>query len=173
MSNATASSDIERAEHLPYAGSAGVKRVSIYNNGSQINAATEEKQDEIITTQEDLILAVESLPNNNFSVLIKNSIGSIINPATQDDQQGLKSVIDEAEIFRLYHLHNIDNDSNITLYSGRVKNNGTWLLIKFNLSTMTKSFANAGNNSGITNYTGAWSQRNLLIYDYLYNLVSL
>lgn len=42
MGKATAVSDLERAEHLPYGDGAGVKRVSIYNNGTQINAATEE-----------------------------------------------------------------------------------------------------------------------------------
>ena len=39
-SNATSSSDLERAEHLNYGAGTGVKRVSIYNNGTQINAAT-------------------------------------------------------------------------------------------------------------------------------------
>lgn len=42
MGKATAVSDIERAEHLNYADGAGVKRVSVYNDGAQINAATEE-----------------------------------------------------------------------------------------------------------------------------------
>lgn len=42
MSNATSVSDIERAEHLNYADSKGVKRVSVFNDGIQINAATDE-----------------------------------------------------------------------------------------------------------------------------------
>jgi len=42
MSSANASSDIERAEHLEYADSKGVKRVSIFNDGVQVSAATEE-----------------------------------------------------------------------------------------------------------------------------------
>jgi len=41
MAKATAVSDIERAEHLNYGDGAGVKRGSIYNDGSQVNAATE------------------------------------------------------------------------------------------------------------------------------------
>lgn len=49
MSEANAVSDLERAEHLAYAEGAGVKRVSIYNDGVQVNVATEEKQDTIIT----------------------------------------------------------------------------------------------------------------------------
>lgn len=48
MSDANAISDLERAEHLGYADGKGVKRVSIFNDGVQINAATEEKQDAII-----------------------------------------------------------------------------------------------------------------------------
>jgi hypothetical protein len=45
MSDANAISDLERAEHLGYADGKGVKRVSIFNDGVQINAATEENQD--------------------------------------------------------------------------------------------------------------------------------
>jgi hypothetical protein len=48
MSNPTSISDLERAEHLGYADSKGVKRVSIFNNGVQVNSATEEKQDDTI-----------------------------------------------------------------------------------------------------------------------------
>ena len=48
MSEANAISDLERAEHLNYSDGKGVKRVSIFNDGAQINAATSEKQDEII-----------------------------------------------------------------------------------------------------------------------------
>jgi hypothetical protein len=45
MSQATganAVSDLERAEHLGYADSKGVKRVSIFNDGVQANVATED-----------------------------------------------------------------------------------------------------------------------------------
>lgn len=45
MGNATAVSDIERAEHLNYADGKGVKRVTAYNDGVQVNVATETKQD--------------------------------------------------------------------------------------------------------------------------------
>lgn len=48
MSDANAISDLERAEHLGYADGKGVKRVSIFNDGVQINAATEEKQDSLL-----------------------------------------------------------------------------------------------------------------------------
>ena len=40
MSNPTANSDLERAEHLGYGESKGVKRVSIFNDGVQVNSAT-------------------------------------------------------------------------------------------------------------------------------------
>jgi hypothetical protein len=42
MSNATSVSDIERSEHLGYDAGKGVKRVSIFNDGVQVNAATNE-----------------------------------------------------------------------------------------------------------------------------------
>jgi len=45
MSNPTAISDLERAEHLGYSDSKGVKRVSIFNDGVQANVATSDNQD--------------------------------------------------------------------------------------------------------------------------------
>jgi hypothetical protein len=39
MANRT---DFNEAEHLGYADNKGVKRVSLFNNGTQVNAATEE-----------------------------------------------------------------------------------------------------------------------------------
>ena len=41
MSEATSVSDLERAEHLGYADSKGAKRVSVFNDGQQVNVATE------------------------------------------------------------------------------------------------------------------------------------
>ncbi len=48
MSDANFVSDAEKAEHLGYAGGKGVKRVSVFNDGVQVNIATAEKQDDII-----------------------------------------------------------------------------------------------------------------------------
>ena len=48
QSNANAVSDLERAEHLGYADSKGVKRVSVFNDGVQVNAATEETLQSVI-----------------------------------------------------------------------------------------------------------------------------
>jgi hypothetical protein len=41
-SGATRVSDLEAAEHLGYDAGKGVKRVSVFNDGVQVNAATEE-----------------------------------------------------------------------------------------------------------------------------------
>jgi hypothetical protein len=51
MSNPTAVSDLERAEHLGYGESKGVKRVSVFNDGVQVNAATEDKQNPLSAYQ--------------------------------------------------------------------------------------------------------------------------
>lgn len=49
MSEANASSDLERAEHLGYSDSKGVKRVSVFNDGVQTNVATEATLQELLT----------------------------------------------------------------------------------------------------------------------------
>lgn len=56
MSDASAISELERAEHLAYADSKGVKRVSLFNDGAQINAATEEKQDSIVSAIQNITI---------------------------------------------------------------------------------------------------------------------
>jgi hypothetical protein len=49
MSNATSVSDLERAEHLNYGDGKGVKRVSIFNDGDQVNVATEQTLQELLS----------------------------------------------------------------------------------------------------------------------------
>lgn len=62
MSKATSVSDLERAEHLPYSDGSGVKRVSIYNNGTQSNVATEE-------TLQSMVMSVNnSIETNGFDL---------------------------------------------------------------------------------------------------------
>ena len=56
MIDASAISELERAEHLAYADSKGVKRVSLFNDGAQINAATEEKQDSIVSAIQNITI---------------------------------------------------------------------------------------------------------------------
>lgn len=56
MSDASAISELERAEHLAYADSKGVKRVSLFNDGVQINAATEEGQTAIVSAVQNITI---------------------------------------------------------------------------------------------------------------------
>ena len=76
MSDANAISDIERAEHLAYADGRGVKRVSLFNNGAQINAATEEKQDTIVTALGESAVSATSVDASSSG---DNTIVSITN----------------------------------------------------------------------------------------------
>jgi len=64
MSDANAVSDLERAEHLGYAGGKGVKRVSVFNDGVQVNVATE-------ATQQSVLAAVQSIGGSASYRLIK------------------------------------------------------------------------------------------------------
>lgn len=72
MSNATSVSDLEKAEHLNYADGKGVKRVSVFNDGVQVNVATEAKQDDIIT----------HLPINEVGRLKTSNLPADIDPVT-------------------------------------------------------------------------------------------
>lgn len=72
MAQATSVSDLERAEHLNYADGKGVKRVSMYNNGVQVNAATADNQ-----------------TNGNQKTQIVNASGTTISSITHGDMTHL------------------------------------------------------------------------------------
>lgn len=70
MSDANAISDLERAEHLGYADGKGVKRVSIFNDGVQVNAATEETLAGLLATK------LDDVSTSNITYVGKAAIGS-------------------------------------------------------------------------------------------------
>lgn len=72
MSEANFISDAEKAEHLPFADGKGVKRVSAYNDGVQVNIATEE------TLQAVLSASGGSLPYDSVSVDTSNPTSIVI-----------------------------------------------------------------------------------------------
>lgn len=55
-----------------------------------------------------------------------------------------------------------DFEDGTTLYVGKVKSDGTWLLQRFNGGAMR--YANLSNNSGVPSYSSAWSSRAALNY---------
>lgn len=90
MGKATAVSDIERAEHLNYADGAGVKRVSIYNDGVQVKGATEDKQDSQITLETALNALVTAL---NSTVTTNDKIHLLL----QQIRDGIQMPVDYVE----------------------------------------------------------------------------
>jgi hypothetical protein len=57
-----------------------------------------------------------------------------------------------------------DYASGTTLYIGKVKSEGTWLLQRYNTTTGEMRYANLSNNVGVATYTSAWSGRTGLVY---------
>ena len=128
--------------------------------------ATEAKQDDIIT----------ELQNRVFQ--LTNSLGSIINPATQGNQETLNSLITEAFLDKFYLPHDYDYlTSSTVFYEGRARCDGSnkWIIIQYDKTggTETRRFANLSNNTGIESYAAAFEQRTLLNYTYLYQLTNL
>lgn len=91
MSQATganAVSDLERAEHLGYADGKGVKRTSIFNDGVQINAATEEtlqktaekpSDTEYVWTDGNLTQKIETYSDRTVTTVYTWSSGNLTN----------------------------------------------------------------------------------------------
>lgn len=61
-----------------------------------------------------------------------------------------------------YQVNNLEDGS--TIYIGKTKHGGIWLIEKFVDSTGVKTYANHSNNSGVLTYEDAWSGRAGLTY---------
>lgn len=62
-----------------------------------------------------------------------------------------------------YGVNNLD-DSTSTIYIGKTKTGGIWLVEKFDESTGAKTYANHSNNGLIADYSDAWTNRATLTY---------
>jgi hypothetical protein len=61
-----------------------------------------------------------------------------------------------------YQTNNLEDAA--TIYIGKTKPNGTWLVEKFVQSTGAKTYANLSNNGSVTSYSDAWTNRATLVY---------
>lgn len=61
-----------------------------------------------------------------------------------------------------YQTNNLEDGS--TIYVGKTKSDGTWLVEKFVKSTGVKTYANLSNNGSVTTYSDAWTNRTTLVY---------
>jgi len=68
-----------------------------------------------------------------------------------------------AGVFGPYALNDFADGS--TLYLGKVKSDGTWLLQKYDQVIGSMRYANESNNAGVTTYTSAWGNKSTLNYD--------
>jgi len=66
-------------------------------------------------------------------------------------------------VFSSYALNDFENGT--TLYLGKVKSDGTWLLQKYDQGTGVMRYANESNNAGVTTYASAWSGKSGLTYN--------
>lgn len=62
----------------------------------------------------------------------------------------------------LYQVNDLDDGT--TVYVGKTKVSGHWVIEKFVESTGVKSYANVSNNGAISGYTDAWTNRATLTY---------
>ena len=68
-----------------------------------------------------------------------------------------------------YYTNDLDDytEENI-MYVGKEKNDGTWLIMKLDMTSgIIIRGASSINNSTYSTYTDAWNNRTSLIYDYL------
>jgi hypothetical protein len=113
---ATSVSDLERAEHLAYADNKGVKRVSIFNDGTQVNSATEEKQDDIIDAINRLITAVNNQNNEisyHLNEVYKNGTDTYFCKESKDGDWYIMK-IDEYSVFS---SATVTNNPTVTSYA--------------------------------------------------------
>jgi hypothetical protein len=68
-----------------------------------------------------------------------------------------------AGVFGPYALNDFENGA--TLYLGKVKSDGTWLLQKYDQAIGSMRYANESNNASVTTYASAWSNKSTLTYN--------
>ncbi len=139
-----------------------LRRVS---DNTVINPATEDKQDDIIT----------ALAGTLYTV-IRNTLGSPINPAIQENQLILNSAFDDANKLKKYKLINLDSTTSATIrYAGTTKADKSYLIYRYDFSGVVPDikFASIYNNPAISTYAAAWPQRTLLTYNYLDDLLNV
>lgn len=71
-------------------------------------------------------------------------------------------------VFSPYALNDFEDGT--TLYLGKVKADGTWLLQRYVQSTGSMRYANLSNNAGVTTYASAWTNRLTLSYSEFQNI---
>ena len=62
-----------------------------------------------------------------------------------------------------YQTNNLEDAA--TLYVGKAKPDGTWVVEKFVDATGVKTYANLSNNLSVTTYSDAWTNRATLTYN--------
>lgn len=68
-----------------------------------------------------------------------------------------------AGVFGPYALNDFENGA--TLYLGKVKSDGTWLLQEYDQDIGSMRYANESNNASVTTYASAWSNKSTLTYN--------
>jgi hypothetical protein len=98
-------------------------------------------------------------------VKVKDTSNQIINPATEDKQDEIINKL----ILKDYITNDIDDYSiDNVMYIGKEKKDGTWFLLKIDMTNGTIiRGATEINNPTYTTYIDAWADRTILTYSYL------
>lgn len=92
---------------------------------------------------------------------LKNILGNIINPATEESQ---------LNTLQQYQCQELDDYTTTNVsYVGLIKKDGTWLIKKLDETGnfLTVRYSNISNNATRTTYALAWANRVTLTYDYI------
>lgn len=161
------------------AGDIQVSDVQLRNvSGDEINPATLEKQDELIS-------AIGNIQMDG-STQIKNSSNSLIDPSTSQKQDEIinainsistgnvnpsTTIIEGGSVLKTYLFHDLDEDISTT-YVGYEDETGRWLVKKIidTNGVLDMTYANVSNNVSYTTYQNSWDNRVSLVYEDISNL---
>jgi len=134
--------------------------------GVDINPATEEKQDSIISS----IGAISTYE----IVGVKDSVDTRIDPSTEGKQDSIITELQNIEVKQRtladYEVNDFDQATSKILYAGKSKPDGTWLIIVSDDTAETIRYANISNNGAQTTYALAWTNHLTLTYDEIHDL---
>ena len=88
-------------------------------------------------------------------------------PASRTNPLPVANVFD----YSSYQMNDLDEASDTITYVGKVKDDGTWLVVKIDsTSGLSMRYANNSNNQSTTSYSTAWTNRASLSYSLFHEI---
>ncbi len=150
------------------------------NSGSSIASSTVENAiKEVDDKIEDHEVALDPHPQYTTSAEVSADIDSAISvheaASNPHPNYVTQTELEEFNVFQLYQVNEVDDNGAGVTYVGKAKTDGKWFIERITESgdDLSKDYANLSNNSGVTTFSTAWTNRASLTYGNIETITGL